>query len=116
MVPWGKLLTSANLWLLCLMYFCAAYGWYINITYFPGYLKDPLGIEKGTGEMDEPVLDRRPDGGACRLLVGSVACLIGGFLTDVFIKRTGNRKWGRRLFGVIGHGLCACATLSRSFS
>jgi hypothetical protein len=23
------------------------------------------------------------------------------------IRRTGNRKWGRRLFGVVGHGLCA---------
>jgi predicted MFS family arabinose efflux permease len=36
-----------------------------------------------------------------------VACLVGGLLTDGFIRRTGNRKWGRRLFGVIGHGLCA---------
>ncbi len=41
------------------------------------------------------------------LLVGSVSCLIGGILTDLFIKRTGNRKWGRRLFGILGHGVCA---------
>jgi MFS family permease len=41
------------------------------------------------------------------LLIGSVSCLIGGLLTDWFIQRTGNRKWGRRLFGIIGHGLCA---------
>src|SRR5205085_87839 len=41
------------------------------------------------------------------LLVGAVACLAGGLLTDWFIQRTGNRKWGRRLFGVIGHGVCA---------
>ena len=38
-VPWGQLLQGANLWILCLMYFCSSYGWYINITYFPGYLK-----------------------------------------------------------------------------
>lgn len=105
-VPWRKLLTSTNLWLLCIMYFCGAYGWYINITYFPGYLKDELGIEQGTNISTSEFWI----GGLMKglpLLVGSVSCLIGGFLTDGFIKRTGNRKWGRRLFGIIGHGVCA---------
>src|SRR5262249_19402810 len=41
------------------------------------------------------------------LWLGAIACLAGGWLTDAFIRRTGNRKWGRRLFGVVGHGLCA---------
>jgi hypothetical protein len=45
------------------------------------------------------------------LLFGSLACLVGGLLTDGFIRRTGNRKWGRRLFGVIGHGVCAACYL-----
>lgn len=105
-VPWGKLLSSANLWILCLMYFCAAYGWYINITYFTGYLKDPLGIEKGTEKWTSQFWIAGLMAGL-PLLVGSVSCLIGGVLTDLFIKQTGNRKWGRRLFGIIGHGLCA---------
>lgn len=105
-VPWRKLMTSWNLWVLCLMYFCAAYGWYLNITYLPGYLKEQYGIDKGTtkwtGEFWEAsIMAGMP------LLLGSVACLIGGYLTDSFIKRTGDRKWGRRLFGVIGHSLCA---------
>ena len=38
------------------------------------------------------------------LLFGSMACLVGGLLTDAFIRRTGDRKWGRRLFGMIGYG------------
>ena len=105
-MPWGKLLASKNLWLLCVMYFCAAYGWYINITYFAGYLKNPLGIEKGTEKWTNQFWIAGLMAGL-PLLVGSVSCLIGGILTDAFIKRTGNRKWGRRLFGVIGHGLCA---------
>jgi MFS transporter, ACS family, glucarate transporter len=47
------------------------------------------------------------------LLFGSLACVFGGVLTDFFIRRTGNRKWGRRLFGVVGHGICAlCYFLS----
>jgi MFS family permease len=39
--------------------------------------------------------------------MGAITCLLGGWLSDRFIRRTGNRKWGRRLFGVIGHALCA---------
>jgi len=106
-VPWTRLLKSWNLWLLCLMYFCASYGWYLNITYFPGYLKDQLGIEKGTEKWTSQFWIAGLMAGL-PLLVGSVSCLIGGISTDMFIRRTGNRKWGRRLFGIIGHGLCAC--------
>jgi MFS family permease len=105
-VPWAKLLGSANLWILCTMYFCAAYGWYLNITYFPGYLKEQLGIERGSEKWTWQFWEAGLMAGL-PLLIGSVSCLIGGLLTDWFIQRTGNRKWGRRLFGIIGHGLCA---------
>jgi MFS family permease len=106
-VPWGKLVASTNLWVLCLMYFCASYGWYFNITYLPSYLKEQYGIDKGT-EKWTPEFWQASLMAGMPLLLGSMACLIGGYLTDLFIKRTGNRKWGRRLFGVLGHGLCAC--------
>jgi MFS family permease len=35
----------------------------------------------------------------------AVTCLIGGLLTDWFVRRTGNRRTGRRLFGVFGHAM-----------
>jgi ACS family glucarate transporter-like MFS transporter len=107
-VPWGRLLSSGNLWTLCLMYFCAAYGWYFNITWLPKYLGEVYGITKETyGIWKMSLLAGAP------LLLGSLACLVGGLLTDAFIRRTGNRKWGRRLFGVVGHGACAlCYFLS----
>src|SRR5262249_14843810 len=44
-VPWFKLLTSLNLWTLCLMYFCAAYGWYFNITYLHTFLQEQHGVK-----------------------------------------------------------------------
>jgi MFS family permease len=107
-VPWMALLTSGNLWLLCLMYFCGSFGWYFNITWLPGYLKDHFGVTaETTGYWTTSLLTGAP------LLVGSLACFIGGMLTDAFIRRTGNRKWGRRLFGVLGHGACgACYLVS----
>jgi MFS transporter, ACS family, glucarate transporter len=107
-VPWRKLLTSGNLWVLCLMYFCAAYGWYFNITWLPGYLGTQFGVSREThGLWATSFLAGGP------LLIGAPACLVGGLLTDAFIRRTGDRKWGRRLFGMLGHGLCAlCYFLS----
>lgn len=110
-VPWGRLFSNGNLWVLCLMYFCAAYGWYFNITYLPGYLKDVFHLREeakwSAAWWKFSIMAGAP------LLLGSVACLFGGLLTDMFIRRTGNRKWGRRLFGIIGHSVCAlCYFLS----
>jgi MFS family permease len=98
-VPWFKLLGNGNLWALCLMYFCGAYGWYFNITYLPRFMEQQFHLTTGD------VLGRVLMGGP--LWLGALGCLGGGLLTDWFIRRTGNRKWGRRLFGVIGHGVCA---------
>jgi MFS family permease len=110
-VPWMKLLTSTNLWCLCLMYFCGAYGWYFNITYLPRFLEEQHGVVIGTGtSWYDAVIGALYKGGP--LWMGAVACLAGGFLTDSVIRATGNRKWGRRLFGVLGHGLCAVCYLA----
>src|SRR5258708_6645238 len=81
------------------MYFCGAYDWYSNIAWLPEYLAEHSHVPKGT--VWSSVLAGGP------LLFGSLACIVGGLLTDWFIRRTGDRKWGRRLFGVIGHGVCA---------
>jgi MFS family permease len=106
-VPWLRLLSSGNLWALCLMYFCGAYGWYFNITYLPVFLGQ-------RGVDPHSVLGSIYKGGP--LWLGALACLLGGWLTDWFTRRTGNRKWGRRLFGMIGHSLCsACCLLAFLF-
>jgi nitrate/nitrite transporter NarK len=40
------------------------------------------------------------------LILGALGCWVGGWLTDAYVRRTGDRRWGRRLLGLIGHGLC----------
>ncbi len=97
-VPWMKLFTSANLWALCLMYACAAYAWYFNITYLHDYLDQRFDVNP------KSVVGAIYKGGP--LWMGAITCLLGGWLSDRFIRTTGNRKWGRRLFGLIGHTLC----------
>lgn len=103
-VPWGRLVTSGNLWMLCLMYFCSAYGWYFNITLLPSFLEDHYQVSP------QSALGAIYKGGP--LWMGAITCLLGGFMSDRFIRRTGNRKWGRRLFGVVGHGLCGVCYLA----
>jgi MFS family permease len=107
-VPWAKILGSRNLWFLCLMYACGAYGWYFNITYLPTFMEQHHGV-KATD-----IVGAIYKGGP--LWLGALGCLVGGMLTDAYIRRTGNRRMGRRLFGVIGHGLCAVCYLSCIFT
>jgi MFS family permease len=39
-VPWGRLLGSSQVWMLCWQYFCLSYGWYFYVTWLPTYLKE----------------------------------------------------------------------------
>ena len=94
-VPWLQILSSKNLWFLCTMYACQAYGWYFNITYLPTYLQGHYQLPA------KSLLGALYAGGP--LWLGAAGCLAGGYLTDWYIRRTGNRLWGRRLFGVFGH-------------
>ncbi len=106
-VPWLRILTNGNLWLLCLMYACQSYGWYFYITYLPQFCE---AIEQHGDTQSNPIVAALFKGGP--LWAGAVGCLAGGFLTDWFIRRTGNRRLGRRLFGAIGHALTAIAFLT----
>jgi MFS transporter, ACS family, glucarate transporter len=97
-VPWGRLFRSPTLWMLCLMYFCMSYGWYFNVNYLPAYLEQQHGVEK------QSLLGALFKGGP--LIFGAFGCLLGGYLTDRYIRATGDRRWGRRLLGMFGHSIC----------
>jgi MFS family permease len=96
-VPWSRLLASGNLWILCLMYACQSYGWVFYMTYLPSFLDSRYG-EEAAGTLGAIY-----KGGP--LWMGALGCLAGGVATDWLVRRTGNRRWGRRLFAVLGHGL-----------
>lgn len=107
-VPWLHILASPNLWFLCFMYFLQAYGWYFSITYLPRFMNLQYDVQPGS------LLGAIYKGGP--LWLGAVGCLAGGYLTDRYVRRTGDRRWGRRLIGMIGHGLTILCFLACPFA
>jgi MFS family permease len=98
-VPWGTLVRSRNLWYVCGMYVCTNYGWYFFMYFLPDFLKRNFG--RPTDTLGDKVVMAFMAGGP--LLVGVAGCLLGGALTDRYVRRTGDRKWGRRRYGVLGY-------------
>jgi sugar phosphate permease len=86
-VPWSRLVTNKDVWLLWLQYFCVSWGWYFYITWLPTYLKNARGLELSQSAL----LAGLP------LFLGGVGCLTSSYLTAFVAKLTGDmsvaRKW-----------------------
>jgi MFS transporter, ACS family, glucarate transporter len=108
-VPWGILLRSRNLWFIGAMYFCTNYGWYFNMYFLPGFLRR---YYEQNGIPDDSILGALGKGGP--MILGIAGCLIGGWLTDHLLRRSGDRRWSRRIPGMLGYalsGLCYLCAL-----
>jgi MFS family permease len=109
-VPWGKIFTNRNVIALCAMYMVTNFNWYFIMYYLPGTFKGqfPSWNQSDGGKMLLALLGGAP------MLVGMAGCLIGGVLTDRYIRRTGDRKWGRRIFAMFGYGMAGICYLTAS--
>ncbi len=102
------MISSANLWLLCIMYFCMVYGWYFHVTYLPAYLQDRFDVDP------QNVIGALYKGAP--LWIGAFSSLAGGILVDRLIRRIGNRKRARQLVGMTAEGLCAIGWIAAIFA
>ncbi len=91
-VPWGKLIRSKQAWLLCLQYFCLAYGWYFYITWLPTYLKEGRGLNLAQGA----ILSILP------LFLGGIGSIFCGLISTPIARWTGSVAFTRRLMAIIG--------------
>jgi len=107
-VPWGRIFTNRNVLALCGMYMVTNFNWYFLMYNLPLMLKERY---KEWNASDSGKVMLALLGGA-PMLVGMAGCLIGGVLTDRYIRRTGDRKWGRRIFAMIGYGMAGLFYLS----
>ena len=103
-VPWARLFFSPNLLWLYVASFTANFSWFFYVTFLPRFLKEQFHVDYSQSE----ILTGLP------LLVGGLACLAGGRVSDVLIRSTGSRRWGRSLQGAIGLGLAAVCALAVS--
>jgi nitrate/nitrite transporter NarK len=97
------MILSANLWALCGVSFSMSFCWYFFVTFLPKFLKEQYQIDYANSE----ILTGLP------LLVGGVACLAGGKISDQLMRHGRSRRWGRSLLGILGctvAALCALAT------
>ena len=104
-VPWGRLVRSGNLWLICLMYFSVIYGCYFYLTWLPEYLQTVRGFDLSmSGWL-----------GAVALLGMGAGNVLGGWSSDAFSRRFG-RRFGRRLPGLIGLPLAAAVIVAATWT
>jgi len=99
-VPWKAMARSRTLLALCLMYMSAIYGWYFYLTWLPTYLMRA----RGFGMREVGWLAALPYLGLGAGVLG------GGFLSDRLSRRWPARR-ARRLPGLAGPPLAACAVV-----
>jgi MFS family permease len=101
-VPWRRVLGSSNVWLLGGVITCTAFFSYLFFYWYPTYLHEGRGARLlDTGWLSSLVMAG-----------GALGCVIGGYLHDYLVRRTGERRWTRRLIGSIGLFVAAGALLA----
>jgi sugar phosphate permease len=88
-LPWASLLASRSAWALCLMYGFVGFAGNFVTSLLNLYLRDHRHLDDQTTAWVSGL----------PLACGVVSCLLGGVLSDFLIRRTGSRRWGRRLVG-----------------
>jgi MFS transporter, ACS family, glucarate transporter len=101
-VPWERMVRSRSVWALCLMYGFTGFSGNFFTTMSPLFLSR----QRHLSINEIAWLSALPLAG------GSIACIFGGAVSDWVIRRTGNRKWGRRCVGLIGLSLAGPALLA----
>jgi ACS family glucarate transporter-like MFS transporter len=100
-----KLLRNKNLWALVMMYFLYMFGAYFFLSWLPKYLRQG----RGFSESEMGFFSSMP------FVLGAVGCFLGGYLSDIFVKRIG-LKWGRRVIGLSGLLLAGSCMIAAALS
>jgi sugar phosphate permease len=100
-VPWGQILRSGNLWLICAMYFCYNYSFWIYMSWYPTYLQESRGFtlrQMGFWHM-------------VPLIAATIGDTVGGWLSDHLLRRGRNLRFARRAVAITGFVLAAACIL-----
>ena len=95
---WKRLMTTPNVWLLCLMYIANVYSYYFCITWFPTYLEEARGFAKASLGFFAGL----------PLLASVAGDIFGGRVTDWAVREYG-LKIGRTGVGAAAYGVAGVA-------
>ena len=85
--PWRAILGSPNMWFIAFGYCCFFFGTNFYLTWYPTYLREYRHVS----------LQSLRFLGSVPLLAGMVGDLVGGTLSDLVLRRTGNARFARRI-------------------
>jgi MFS family permease len=101
-IPWGRVLTSANVWLMGFVMSCGSAVLYFTFSWYSPYLQRARGVPQlQAGNLNTLVM-----GGA------ALGCILGGYLADLLLRKTGNRRWARSGLGGTAYALGSACLLS----
>jgi MFS family permease len=103
---WRQLLLNVPMLLLCLQQFFRAAAMVFFNTWFPRFLQETHGVS----QFESARLTAWPYGGVI------AGFLVGGWMSDRILIRTGNRWWSRQGVGMVGMGLCSLLCFLGSFA
>ncbi len=90
--PWKRILLSPNMWYIGMGYACFFFGTNFYLTWYPTYLREHLHLSlRSLGFW-----------GSVPLFAGMVGDIVGGSLSDMILKKTGNAKVARRVVAAPG--------------
>jgi len=104
--PWKRILLSPNMWFISLGYFCFFFGSNFYLTWYPTYLREHLHMS----------LRCLGIWGSVPLFAGMAGDVIGGSLSDVIFKTTGNSKLARRVVAAPGFFLASAFVIPAALS
>jgi ACS family glucarate transporter-like MFS transporter len=93
-LPWKKVMSRPNLWWIMAMYHTHCWSAFFFLTWLHTFLENGRGYTK----TDLLQLSWIP------FVCGACSNLLGGIVSDMLVKRVG-LKWGRRVVGIVGHGV-----------
>ena len=91
-VPWGRMVRSRQLWMLCWQFFALNYGWYFNVTWLPTYLRE----ERHLAIASTALLSMLP------LFMGGLGNPVSVFLTARLTRKLHDVGRARRMVARLG--------------
>jgi MFS family permease len=97
-VPWGRLVRSRQVWMLCWQFFALNYGWWFNVTWLPTYLREARHVEIVASAW----LSALP------LFMGGLGNPVSVFLTTRLARRMNDMGRARRATARLGFAGAGC--------